>query len=470
MGVVNLKIVAFAHQGAHHVLGHGSLLRAAGQHALQLLRAHLVVHLHARRLVAAALHAEGELHDSVQQRRHRAPAAVVPAAGLVPISQPVDEVRGLKLVVIEHCQPSRRGRVEGRQHHARVLRKRILPAAHRLFQLFPIRRRLQRLFLPIGLSVFPQRRLNLGHLQSLRIPADERAAAEGIAVVAHQPFQRVVRLLRGDIAYRGRLARVRKASQIGEIRRIVARDDLGVSVHRHHALEMLRRAEGLLAGEHAQTIGHSLAALEIELAKAAQQSEIRPHRAALLAHAVHNPAHHVLFVLDRALFVHLKQPGPGKVGLKRSAPDVIQNRVQLGASVSGIRPLLQLLRVESEFFLVARQQIADLLAQRMRRRLRPGTASRFLRRRNDDLLVHRPSLHESAIRVQRDFNLRLGGDVPHRREGFPVLHRHARPRAHRVVGFQRLLHQSHPSTSANSPRPVKLPSPKDFISISCSSL
>ena len=57
MGVVNLKIVAFAHQGAHHVLGHGSLLRAAGQHALQLLRAHLVVHLHALRLVAPALHA-----------------------------------------------------------------------------------------------------------------------------------------------------------------------------------------------------------------------------------------------------------------------------------------------------------------------------------------------------------------------------------------------------------------------------
>lgn len=96
-----------------------------------------------------------------------------------------------------------------------------------------------------------------------------------------------------------------------------------------------------------------------------------------------------------------------------------------------------------------------------------GPSRRLLCNRNNDLqLIYRFCLEKYSIRIDRDPNLRLRRNVPHGRQRlFSVPAGHPDDTGHTVIRFHCLLQQSHYSTSPNSERPLKLPSPNFFIFI-----
>ena len=225
-GVVGLRRGCPIDQPCHKISGHSAAVHPAGNKPLQLLPQNGIIRLENGPALFLPLGAVGAVDDRLQSGRLQPEFAVPPAAAVVPVVQPLQKVRSLQLAVIGDGKPAGSRRIKG-CHNSRIMDGQLLPVALQgTAQRQPVIGGLQ----DRCLGGPQERRGHLRHGHPLGAPAQEGAPADDPPLVAHQPPQGRVRLLRNGITNRCRLALIGKSAPVGKAAGVIRGNDFGVAI------------------------------------------------------------------------------------------------------------------------------------------------------------------------------------------------------------------------------------------------
>ena len=172
--------------------------------------------------------------------------------------------------------------------------------------------------------------------------------------------------LGGLITHGHCLGIIGKPPPIGEAAGVVGRNQLGIGAEIDELLGMLRGRNCILPGCHAKYRG-CLLGRGVVINKGMKQAAILPAGGAFIVLAgIHSPAHHLLFLDGKTVFIQGNQTKSRQVRQNCAFFHIAGNGVKLWVGVGGVLPVVQLGQICLVFLGILRGEKPDLVTQGVR--------------------------------------------------------------------------------------------------------